>query len=140
MSDILELFGQSTSANLDWGAIVAQQACPFLGRKCIKIRKSQPEISIGTCSVTHGRDKRPMLICPFRLLERKQIFLDCMHFHAYRFGEQEGGYNIEMALRLSTGAEGVAACLGLKAEPKVEFTKIVMEVEKKLSPETLVTI
>lgn len=79
MSDVLELFGHPTSANLDWGPIAAQQACPFLGRKCTKIRKSQPEISIGTCSVTHGRDKRPMLICPFRLLEGKQIFLDCIH-------------------------------------------------------------
>lgn len=65
---------------------------------------------------------------------------DSMHFHAYQFAEQEGRYNIEMAVRLSTGAEGVAVCLGLKAEPRVEFTKIVMEVEKKLSPETLVTI
>ena len=65
---------------------------------------------------------------------------DSMHFHAYRFGEREGKYIIELALRLSTDAEGVAACLGLKAEPKVEFDRIVMEVEKKLSPETLVTI
>ncbi|MCY4344093.1 MAG: NotI family restriction endonuclease [Gammaproteobacteria bacterium] len=64
---------------MDWGSIAERQACPFLGRRCIKVRKSQPEISIGTCSVTHGRDKRPMLICPFRLLDRKQIFLDCIH-------------------------------------------------------------
>lgn len=279
MSDVLELFGQPTLVDLDWRSIAAQQACPFLDRKCIKIRKSQPEISIGTCSVTHGRDKQPMLICPFRLLERKQIFLDCihllslhepgnqlhvvpevavpggsvdyflasvrdgkvkdvvgvelqtmdttgtvwparqrflervgaltvreshqpyrtygmnwkmtakttliqlhhkiqtfeainrrlvlvtqdhllrylrdsfdfdhvgnakvgdsMHFHAYRFGEREGKYSLELASRLSTSAEGVAACLGLKAEPRVEFTKIVMEVEKKLSRDTLVTI
>lgn len=279
MSDVLELFGHPTLADLDWRSIAAQQACPFLDRKCIKIRKSQPEISIGTCSVTHGRDKQPMLICPFRLLERKQIFLDCihllslhepgnqlhvvpevavpggsvdyflasvrdgkvkdvvgvelqtmdttgtvwparqrfldrvgaltareshqpyrtygmnwkmtakttliqlhhkiqtfeainrrlvlvtqdhllrylrdsfdfdhvgnakvgdsMHFHAYRFGEREGKYSLELASRLSTSAEGVAACLGLKAEPRVEFTKIVAEVERKLSRETLVTI
>ena len=65
---------------------------------------------------------------------------DSMHFHAYRFGEREGKYSLELASRLSTSAEGVAACLGLKAEPRVEFTKIVMEVEKKLSRDTLVTI
>lgn len=65
---------------------------------------------------------------------------DSMHFHAYRFGEREGMYSIELASRLSTGAEGVAACLGLKAEPRIEFSRIVLEVEKKLSPETLVTI
>lgn len=45
--------------------------------------------------------------------------------HAYRFGERKGKYIIELALRLSTDAEGVAACLGLKAEPKVEFDRIV---------------
>ena len=65
---------------------------------------------------------------------------DSMHFHAYRFGEREGKYIVELASRLSPDAEGVAACLGLKAEPKVEFDRIVMEVERKLSPETLVTI
>ena len=45
----------------------------------MKVRKSQPEISIGTCSVLYGGAKRPMIICPFRLLERRQIFTDCLH-------------------------------------------------------------
>ena len=81
MSDIIELFGVSTSAknNPNWGTIVNEQECSFLGRKCIKVRKSQPEISIGTCSVLYGKAKRPIVICPFRLLERKQIFIDCLH-------------------------------------------------------------
>ncbi|MDE0510755.1 MAG: NotI family restriction endonuclease [Gammaproteobacteria bacterium] len=81
MSDIIELFGVSTSAknNPNWGTIINEQECSFLGRKCIKIRKSQPEISIGTCSVLYGKAKRPIVICPFRLLERKQIFIDCLH-------------------------------------------------------------
>ena len=47
--------------------------------KGLKIRKSQPEISIGTCSVFYGKAKRPLVICPFRLLERRQIFVDCLH-------------------------------------------------------------
>lgn len=81
MSSIIELFGVSTSGkdNPDWNSIVNCQQCPFLGRRCIKIRKSQPEISIGTCSVLYGKAERPMIICPFRLLERKQIFIDCLH-------------------------------------------------------------
>ena len=81
MSDIIELFGQSALGELpiEWYTIVDRQWCPFLDRKCIKIIKSQPEISIGTCSVLYGRTKRPIVICPFRLLERKQIFVDCLH-------------------------------------------------------------
>ena len=81
MSDIIELFGEPALGDrgLDWDAIVDRQWCPWLDRKCIKVRKSQPEISIGTCSVLHGRAKRPMVICPFRLLERSQIFTDCLH-------------------------------------------------------------
>lgn len=80
MSDVLELFGHTTSRDHDWQAIVARQRCPYLAKKCIKVRKSEPEISIGTCSVSYGRSpKRRILICPFRLLERNQIFLDCIH-------------------------------------------------------------
>lgn len=79
MTDVLELFGQPTSKTMNWQSVVQRQACPFLGKKCIKVRKSEPEVSIGTCSVTHGRKKQPMLICPFRLLEKNKIFLDCLH-------------------------------------------------------------
>lgn len=74
MTDVLELFGESTTKTVDWQMLVDRQQCPFLGRKCIKIRKSAPDISIGTCSVAHGRRKQPMMICPFRLLERRKIF------------------------------------------------------------------
>ena len=79
VTEVLELFGETTSRDLDWAAIAKDQTCPFLRGRCIKVRKSQPEISIGTCTVAHGRDRRPMMICPFRLLERNQIFVDCLH-------------------------------------------------------------
>ena len=80
MSQIIELFGITTArTSEDWGQIVQQQHCPYLDKTCIKIRKSQPELSIGTCSVLYGRAKRPILICPFRLLERRQVFTDCLH-------------------------------------------------------------
>lgn len=79
MTEVLELFGETTSRDRDWAAIVGSQVCPFLKGRCIKVRKSQPEISIGTCTVAHGRDRRPMMICPFRLLERNRIFVDCLH-------------------------------------------------------------
>ena len=81
MSDVIELFGEATldEEGTKWDAVVDRQWCPFLDRKCMKVRKSQPEISIGTCSVFYGKAKRPLVICPFRMLERRQIFVDCLH-------------------------------------------------------------
>jgi len=80
MSNLIELFGQSTADKAqDWKSIVVRQWCPYLDRKCIKVRKSQPDISIGSCSVLYGRGKRPIIICPYRLLERRQVFTDCLH-------------------------------------------------------------
>jgi hypothetical protein len=80
MSDVIELFGKPTAdLKMQWKKIVSDEWCPYLDRKCIKVRKSQPEISIGTCSVLYGKTKRPVIICPFRLLERRQIFTDCLH-------------------------------------------------------------
>ena len=64
----------------DWRALAESQHCAYLERRCIKVRKSQPEISIGTCTVTHGvKNPRNVVICPHRFLERNQIFLDCLH-------------------------------------------------------------
>lgn len=279
MTDILELFGTPTSTNADWQSIVQRQACPYLGKKCIKVRKSEPEVSIGTCSVTHGQNKNPILICPFRLLERNRVFVDCLHllllhepgnelhvvpevsvpggnvdyfltsvrhekikdfvgiemqtvdttgtawparqkflsdvagnnlredstdyrtygmnwkhtakttliqlyhkvqtfeainkhlvlamqdellaylkrnfafdhvgdaksghsmqFHAYEFRKRNGAHSISLASRLSTDTEGVSICLGLSAEPKVEFGQIVAQLEKKLSDRTLLQV
>lgn len=73
-----ELFTVSTNAEAqDWINIVINQQCSFLNRKCIKSRKSQPEISIGTCTVKHG--KNDVIICPHRLLEKRKIFIDSIH-------------------------------------------------------------
>ena len=81
MSKITELFGISTQKKgaVNWAGLVKTQKCPYLGRKCLKNRKSQPEIAIGTCTVKHGAEPREIIICPFRLLERKQVFTDCLH-------------------------------------------------------------
>lgn len=80
MSKVLELFGVSTSEQeIDWRERTDRQNCPYLNKICLKVRKSQPEVSIGTCSVSYGTGENPVLICPHRLLERKQIFIDCLH-------------------------------------------------------------
>ena len=83
MSAIIELFGRSTTTeDVNWRQIVSDQQCPFLGRQCYKVRKSDPQTSIGSCTVSHGRRPRPILICPTRLIERGQIFSDCLHLLA----------------------------------------------------------
>lgn len=81
MSKVLELYGISTrsTAKVDWEAILAQETCPYLHRKCLKARKSEPEVTIGTCSVLYSRERNKVIICPHRLLERNQVFIDCIH-------------------------------------------------------------
>lgn len=80
MSKVRELFGINTlNKDVDWEEIISEQHCPYIDRKCIKTRKSQPEIAIGTCTMSYGRDSNDIIICPHRLLERKQIFMDCIH-------------------------------------------------------------
>lgn len=80
MSSVVELFGQSaTKPEKNWKTIIQQQQCPFLGKRCYKVRKSDPKTSIGTCAVLYGRNAEPIIICPTRLIERRQIFTDCLH-------------------------------------------------------------
>jgi hypothetical protein len=76
---IAELYGLPTFQPASWKAVAAGQHCPFLNRKCRKNRKSEPEITIGTCTMIYGRQLQPVMICPFRVLERSQIFTDCIH-------------------------------------------------------------
>ena len=93
-SRVSELFGRSLAAStdiaeqripvsqpeaIDWDKVVTQQHCPLLGKRCFKVRKSDPSISIGTCIVRHGRAQEPLIICPARFLERHQFFFDCLH-------------------------------------------------------------
>lgn len=279
MSEVHELFGHSTLSVIDWKNVVRAQHCPYLGKMCIKTRKSSPEIAIGTCTVEHGTEEEPVVICPFRLLERKQVFTDCLqlltkhepgnelhvipevsipggnvdyflvsarggkvrdfvaielqtldttgtvwparqrflksvglsvddrdsesskpygmnwkmtaktilvqmhhkvhtlehlskhlvlviqdrlldymrkefsfahvkaatigdsaHFHSYSLVPEGKALRMELALRLSTDADGIGMCLGLQAEAKVELSEIVKLLEAKLSTQTLLTL
>jgi hypothetical protein len=80
MSKIAELFGVSThSKEENWNQIVREQICPFLGKKCYKVRKSDPKTSIGTCTVFYENPPAPIIICPTRFTERQQIFTDSLH-------------------------------------------------------------
>lgn len=78
MSKICEFFGLNCNDETqDFMKAMKQQTCPYTGRICTKMRKSNPDIKIGTCSVKYQAQR--IIICPFRLLERNQIFMDCLH-------------------------------------------------------------
>lgn len=78
---ISELYTQSTSqTDEDWEQIIREQHCSYIGKRCAKRRKTEPNVSIGTCTVRYGaRAPKDVVICPFRFLERKQVFTDCLH-------------------------------------------------------------
>ncbi len=77
MSKIIELFGYSTELkNANWSDISSKQYCPFLKKKCYKVRKSEPEVSIGSCTVLYKGN--PLIICPARLVQDNQVFRDCL--------------------------------------------------------------
>ena len=78
MSKISEFFGlYCKNPSLDFRQALTTQICPYTQRICTKMRKSDPEIKIGTCSVKY--QNQDVIICPFRLLEHNQIFIDCLH-------------------------------------------------------------
>lgn len=68
---------QETLEPSDWASIISSQHCQYLDAKCTKIRKSEPDITIGTCTV--GYQGNPVIICPHRFLQRRQIFMDTLH-------------------------------------------------------------
>lgn len=78
MSKVSEFFGlYCKDATQDFKQAMSTQICPYTQRTCTKMRKSDPEIKIGTCSVRYQHND--IIICPFRLLEHNQIFIDCLH-------------------------------------------------------------
>jgi Restriction endonuclease NotI len=80
MSKVVELFGQSVAkSGVNWQEVVTEQQCIYLNKKCYKIRKSDPDTAIGSCTVLYGTELEPVIICPTRLIERRQIFMDCFH-------------------------------------------------------------
>jgi hypothetical protein len=80
MSKVFEIFGRAASNKGEpWADIIKNQQCPFLGKRCYKVRKSNSDISIGTCTVLYGKPQGPVMICPTRLIDRRQIFIDCLH-------------------------------------------------------------
>lgn len=78
MNKISEIFGLfCANRTLDFSNAIKSQMCPYTHRICTKMRKSNPNVKIGTCTVKY--QENDVIICPFRLLEYNQIFIDCLH-------------------------------------------------------------
>lgn len=64
---------------------------------------------------------------------------DSMHIHTYRLQQEGVDFRLDLADRLSTDADGVARCMGLQAQTRVELETIVADLERKLSDLTLLS-
>lgn len=74
----------------------------------------------------------------FEHLKNPAVLGDAMHMHVYRLEKQpDRSFKLGMQSRVSTDADGIAACLGLQAEARIELAQIVAALEAKLSPGTL---
>ncbi len=63
---------------------------------------------------------------------------DPIHMHAYKMEPQpDQSYKLTMQSRWSTDANGIALCLGLLAEARVELEQIIAALQAKISTSTL---
>lgn len=114
MNEVIELFGVPSETDADWEAIIADQQCPYTLKRYFKVRKSVPDVSIGSCVVSYGVQRAPLAICPNRLLDSSQIFLDALHLltghepgnqiHAVQEFSMQGG-SIDYVLASVRGGE-----------------------------------
>lgn len=125
MTKVLELYGVSTEADESrWNDIVQHQICPYLKRRCTKIRKSTPDVTIGACSVLYGRDNKPIMVCPHRLLERRQVFLDCLHLLTLH----EPGNELHVVSEVGIPGGSVDYCLvSVRNQRVVDFVGIELQ-------------
>lgn len=90
MYAVNEMFGYYTNGPVfpDLSIVLSTQVCPFnRSGICTKMRKSDPDTKIGTCSLVFNTCEQPLLICPDRLTEGKKIFLDCLQYVHVTGGE-----------------------------------------------------
>lgn len=59
---------------------------------------------------------------------------DTMHFHSYSVATADQSLVLELTMRRSTDSAGVAACLGLQGEAKVELEVLLAHLQAAISP------
>jgi uncharacterized metal-binding protein len=65
---------------------------------------------------------------------------DPMHFHAYKLNPVKNGHRLMLAERLSTDTDGIAKCLGLQEEAKVDLEIVLRLIEQKITEKTRFSI
>lgn len=65
---------------------------------------------------------------------------DSMQFHAYELPKETAEYTLQLKERVSTDTEGIAKCLGLQADTKVELQAILALIETKLPQSIPLTV
>lgn len=125
-SNVTELYTVPTFRDrMDWHAIASHEHCGYLDGRCAKTRKSAPDVTIGTCSVRYGvREPKDVIICPYRLLERNQIFTDCLHL----LTRHEPGNELHRVPELAIPGGSVDYCLVSVRQGKVvDFVAIELQ-------------
>lgn len=122
---IIELFAASTSCKgVKWKSLLTKQQCPFTGKKCVKVRKSEPSVAIGTCTVAYGKNSDNVIICPHRMTENNQIFLDSIHL----LTQHEPGNEIHIVPEFSIPGGSVDYILASVKNGKVkDFTGVELQ-------------
>src|SRR5207248_6798302 len=86
--------------------------------------KSEPQITIGSCTVAAGKHGSQIMICPFRLLERNQIFLDCIHLLTLH----EPGNELHIVPELAVPGGSIDYCLvSVRGSKPVDFVGIELQ-------------
>lgn len=115
--EVSELYTEPTfRSETDWAAVLQREHCSYIGRRCVKRRKTAPDVSIGTCSVNYGvKAPKNIIICPFRFLERKQVFTDCIHLLTHK----EPGDELHVVSEVAVPGGSVDYCLVAVRKGKV---------------------
>jgi hypothetical protein len=58
----------------------------------------------------------------------------------YCCDKENGSFRLELSSRLSTDASGIAACLDLQTNPRLELEEITKILKTKMSEDTLLTL
>ena len=62
---------------------------------------------------------------------------DAMHVHSYQLlGETDQSFSIQLGERISTDADGMARCMGLQAEARVELQQITEAIQIRINQHT----
>jgi hypothetical protein len=63
-----------------------------------------------------------------------------MHIHAYSLKKNTDGHRLDLAKRFSTDTDGIAKCLGLQSEARVDLEVIYGLIEQKITARTLFSL